>query len=97
MTQIIPITEVRKNIFVLVEQVARTGEEIEIEKEGKRVAKIVAIEDNPATRAKYILKYILPKLAGTWKKMSKKELSDMYEFRRGRKEKLYWKRDILND
>ena len=39
MTQIISITEVRKNIFALVDKVAKTGEEIEVEREGRRVVK----------------------------------------------------------
>lgn len=95
MTHIIPITELRKNIFALAERVARTGEEIEIEKEGRRIVKLIAIKDDPSARAKYILKYVLPKLAGSWKNMSKKELREINNFRRGKKEKLYWKRDIF--
>ena|SRR3989338_8939128 len=92
MTQIIPITEVRKNIFTLVEKVARTGEEIEVEKEGRRIVKLVAIKDDPATKAKYALKYVLPKLAGIWKSASDKEFKEVQDFMRGKKEKLYWKR-----
>jgi len=95
MTTIIPITELRKNIFALAEKVARTGEEIEIEKKGKRIVKLVAIKDDPAEKARYALKHVLPKLAGSWKNMSKKELKAMENFRRGKKEKLYWKRDIF--
>ncbi|OGK42450.1 hypothetical protein A2954_01240 [Candidatus Roizmanbacteria bacterium RIFCSPLOWO2_01_FULL_37_12] len=92
MTQIISITEVRKNIFALVDKVAKTGEEIEVEREGRRVVKLVAIKDDPAARAKYVLEHVLPKLAGSWKNMTKKELREMEAFRRGKKEKLYWKR-----
>lgn len=95
MTQIISITELRKNIFTLTEKVAQTGDEIEIEKEGRRIAKLVAIKDDPAAKAKYILKHVLPKFSGAWKNMTKKELRDLEKFRRGKKEKLYWKRDIF--
>jgi prevent-host-death family protein len=92
MTQIIPITEVRKNIFTLVEKVARTGEEIEVEKEGRRMVKLVPIKEDSAAKAKYAIRYILPKLAGIWKGASDKELKEVQDFIRGKKEKSYWKR-----
>lgn len=92
MTQIISITEVRRNIFNLVDKVARTGEEIEVEREGRRIVKLVPIKDDPAERAKYALKYVLPKLGGLWKNVPENEFKKMNEFIRGRKEKLYWKR-----
>lgn len=95
MTTIIPITQLRRNIFNLTERVAQTGEEIEIEKEGRRIAKLVAIKDDPATKAAYALKHILPKFAGIWKSLTKKELRNMRDFRRGKKERLYWRRDIF--
>ncbi|MBI4008723.1 type II toxin-antitoxin system Phd/YefM family antitoxin [Candidatus Roizmanbacteria bacterium] len=95
MTLIIPITEFRKNIFALTEKVAQTGIEIEIEKEGKRIARLVAINDSPSAKAKHALTHVLPKLAEGWGKISEKEWKEMENFRRGKKEKLYWKRKIF--
>ena len=92
MTYILPITEFRKNIFAITEKVARTGEEIEIEKEGKRIAKLVAIKDDSAARAKYALEHVLPKLRGIWKNVPESEFRKVNEFMRGKKEKSYWKR-----
>ena len=86
MAYILPITEVRKNIFVLTERVARTGEAIEVEKEGKRIVKIVPVRDDVAARADYILTHVLPKLKGAWKQ------TVTNTWIRGPGEKRYWKR-----
>ena len=88
MTYILPITELRKNIFAIAEKVARTGEAVEIEKEGKRIVKIIPIADDPAARADYVLTHVLPKLARTWKVET--------SWLRGRREKRYWKRAIFS-
>lgn len=96
MTTIIPITQLRTHIFDLAERVAKTGEDIEVEKEGRRIIKLVAIKDDPAQKAEYALKYVLPKLAGVLKKITKKEANSMKNFRIGRKEKYYWTRKIFS-
>ncbi|MBI2405415.1 type II toxin-antitoxin system prevent-host-death family antitoxin [Candidatus Gottesmanbacteria bacterium] len=92
MTYILPITEVRKNIFALMEKVARTGEVIEVEKEGKRIVKIVPIAHDPAAKADYVLTHVLPKLAGAWRHVSPAELAAHRTWVRGKAEKRYWKR-----
>lgn len=88
MSMIISITELRKNLFNLAEQVFSSGEEIEVEKEGRRIVKIVKIDDNPSDRAKIALK-LLPKLAGIWKNIPDKKFKELNEFIRGKKEKKY--------
>lgn len=88
---IISITDLRKNLFNLAEQVFSSGEEIEVEKEGRRIIKIVRIDDDPKERAKNILK-LLPKLGGMWKNIPDKVFKENYEFFRGKKEKEYMKK-----
>ncbi len=92
MPYILPITEFRKNIFSITERVARTGEAVDVEKEGKRIVRVVAVRDDPAEKARYALEHVLPKLAGIWKDVPKKEFREVSEFMRGRKETSYWKR-----
>ena len=96
MTYILPITEVRKNIFSLSERVARTGEPIEVEKEGKRIVKIVPIRNDAPGRADYVLTHVLPKLKGAWKNMTPQELAARRAWVRGLQEKRYWKRSIFS-
>ncbi|MBI5619475.1 hypothetical protein HY950_00755 [Candidatus Gottesmanbacteria bacterium] len=96
MTYILPITEVRKNIFALSEKVARTGEVIEVEKEGRRIVKIVPIHNDPAGKADYILTHILPKLAGAWKHVPPAEVAAEHTWARSVREKRYWKRHIFS-
>lgn len=92
MNYILPITDLRKNIFAVMERVVKTGDVIEVEKEGKRIVKIVPIKDNPAEKADYILSYVLPSLKGLWKDVPERKFQKLDEFMRGKKEKLYWKR-----
>jgi len=66
MTQIISITELRKNLFRLADKVVREGEEIEVEKEGKRIIKIVRIDDDPKERARRALE-VAKKIGGKFK------------------------------
>ncbi len=93
MTYIFPITEFRKNIFSITERVARTGEAVEVEKEGKRIVRVVAVRDDPAAKARYALEHVLPNLAGIWKDVPEREFREVNNFMRGKKEKLYWKRN----
>lgn len=88
MTQIISITDLRKNLFRLAEKVVREGSEIEVEKEGKRIIKIVRIDDDPRERARRVLA-MLPKLKGMWKDIPDEKFKEMREFFRGKKEKKY--------
>lgn len=90
MSMIISITDLRKNLFNLAERVFSSGEEIEVEKEGRRIVKLVRINDDPKERARRILK-LLPKLGGLWKNVPDKVLKDNEEFFRGKKEKEYMK------
>ncbi len=95
MPYILPITEFRKNIFTITERIARTGDAVEVEKEGKRIVRVVPIRDDPAEKARYALEHVLPKLAGIWKDVPEKELRELNNFMRGKKEKSYWKRSIF--
>lgn len=88
MPYIIPITELRKDIFTLTERVARTGDAIDVEKEGRRIVRIVPVRDDASGRADYILTHVLPKLKGTWKATR--------TWVRGAREKRYWKRPVFS-
>lgn len=88
MTQIISITDFRKNLFNLAEQVFSSGEEIEVEKEGRRIVKMVRIDNDPKERAKRALE-LLPKLGGIWRKVPARRFKELNEFVRGKKEKKY--------
>ncbi|MBI3955658.1 hypothetical protein HY339_00210 [Candidatus Gottesmanbacteria bacterium] len=96
MPYIVPITEFRKNIFTITERVARTGEAVDVEKEGKRIVRVVPVKDDPAEKARYALEHVLPKLAGAWKTMTKADLARVRSLRRGSIEKRYWKRAIFS-
>lgn len=91
MTQIISITDLRKDLFRIADMVAYKGVEVEVEKEGRRIVKLVKIEDDPKERAKRALE-ILPKLGGIWKDMPEEKFNKMREFFRGKKESEYMKR-----
>ena len=83
------ITDFRKNIF----KYAKRSEEIEVEKDGKRIWRIVPIEEqSPQERAKYVLEHVLPKLAGVWKDVPQEEIDKIYAYRRSPRERNYWKR-----
>ncbi len=88
MNYILPITALRKNIFAIMERVAKTGDIIEVEKEGKRIVKIVPVRYDAAGKADYILTHVLPSLKGVWK--------DEEPWTRGATEKRYWKRNIFS-
>ena len=89
MTQIISITELRKNLFRLADKVVREGSEIEVEKEGKRIIKIVRIDDDPRERARRALE-VAKKIGGKFKKVNfdraffrgKKEIEYMRSLRK---------------
>lgn len=86
MTQIISITDLRKNLFNLAERVFSSGEEIEVEKEGRRIVKIVRIDDDPKDRAKRALA-VMKKIGGKFKNVDFDR-----NFFRGKKEKEYMKK-----
>ena len=92
MSYIVPITQFRRDIFAITERIARTGEAVEVEKEGRRIVKIIPVNDDPAAKAAYALEYLLPKLGGIWKDVPEKEFREVDGFMRGKKEKSYWKR-----
>lgn len=88
MNYVLPITDLRKNIFAVMERVAKTGDIVEVEKEGKRIVKIVPVKDNAAGKAEYIITNVLPDLKGAWKSGK--------SWIRGNQEKRYWKRNIFS-
>ena len=85
MTQIISITELRKNLFKLADKVVRDGGEIEVEKEGRRIIKIVRIDDDPRERARRALE-VAKKIGGKFKNVNFDRA-----FFRGKKEIEYMK------
>jgi len=89
-TSIISITDLRKNLFKIADMVEREGREVEVEKEGKRIIKLVKISDDPRERAKRLLK-IMNKIGGMWKDKPQGEFDELNEFFRGKKEKEYMK------
>lgn len=90
MTQVISITDFRRNLFRLADKVVREGSEIEVEKEGRRIIRISRIDDDPKERARKILA-LLPKLGGMWKDLPDEKFQEMHRFFRGKKEKKYMK------
>jgi len=66
MTYIVSITDLRKNLFQLADKVVRDGGEIEVEKEGKRIMKIVRIDDDSRERARRALE-VAKKIGGKFK------------------------------
>lgn len=89
-TSIVSITNLRKNLFKIANMVVSSGKEVEVEKEGQRIMKLVKITDDPKERAKRLAK-LLPKLGGMWKDKPQRELDELNEFFRGKKEKEYMK------
>ena len=89
MPSIIPITDFRKNIFDYATQILAQNQEVEIERNGQRILRIAPIKDDPSERAKYLLKYVLPKLAGIWKDVPQKEFDKTNEYLRGKKAQKY--------
>lgn len=71
--------------------VAYKGVEVEVEKEGRRIVKLVKIEDDPRERARKALE-ILPKLGGIWKDIPEEKFKETREFFRGKKEVEYMKK-----
>ena len=92
MNYILPITDLRKDIFTIMDRIAKTGDSVEVEKEGRRIVKIVPIRDDAVGKAEYILAHVLPSLKGIWKNVPEREFTEVNEFMRGKKEQLFWKR-----
>jgi len=88
MNYILPITDLRKNIFTVMDHVARNGDIVEVEREGKKIAKIVPLSDDAAERAEHLLTHVLPHLKGVWKDKPVKRNTAV--------EQQYWKRDIFS-
>ena len=88
MNYILPITDLRKDIFTIMDRIAKTGDSIEVEKEGRRIVKIVPVRDDAVGKADYILTHVLPQLKGVWKNEK--------PWIRGVAEKQYWKRPIFS-
>ena len=82
----VPISQFRKDLFTYAKKVAEQGHELEVEKDGKAVFRVMPVEDDAKKRAKRALE-IMKKLGGTWKDV---KLDN--EFFRGKKEMEYWKR-----
>lgn len=83
MATIISITDLRKNLFQIADMVAYEGIEVEIEKEGRRIVKLVRIDDDPKERAKRALE-VMKKIGGKFKNVKFDRA-----FFRGKKEKRY--------
>lgn len=92
MPNIVSITDFRNNIFDYTAQLLKYGGELNVQKNGQQILKITPIKDNPSEKAKYLLKYILPKAGGMWKNLPQSHFDDLNEFFRGKKEKRYWQR-----
>ena len=84
MMQPVPISEFRKKIFEYAKLVDEEGAEIVVEKNGKKIFRVIKIDKNAKESAKKALN-LLKDLSGSWTKNSDKE------FFRGKKEKKYIK------
>lgn len=65
-TSVVSITDLRKNLFEIANRVVADGKEVEIEKDGQRIMKLVKITDDPSERARRVLK-IAKKIGGKFK------------------------------
>ncbi len=92
MPSVIPISDFRQNIFEYATKILADNREVEIERNGKVILRVVPVKDDPAERAKYVLKYVLPKLAGTWKDEPKNTASRKREINYTRKVRKGWKK-----
>ena len=81
----VPITEFRKDLFKYADLVALYGYEIEVEKKGRRIFKVIKAVDSSKERARRALA-AAKKLGGTFKNASFDR-----EFFRGKKELEYMK------
>jgi len=88
MTYILPITDLRRNIFSIVDRIARTGDAVDVEKEGKRIVRIIPVKHDAMGKAEYILSHVLPTLKGAWK--------DESPATKNITERNYWKRPIFS-
>lgn len=88
MNYVIPITDLRKDIFAIFDRVAKTGDVVDVEKEGKRVVRIIPVKHDAAGKAEYILAHVLPFLKGVWKneKLEKRDVAG----------KNYWNRAVFS-
>lgn len=92
MTHVVSITDFRNNIFDYANLVNK-GDAVEVEKDGKRVLRVTAIdEDSPEERAKYLLEHVLPKVGGIWKDVPQSEFDKLNEQFRGKKAKAYMRK-----
>lgn len=90
MPSVVPITDFRNNIFDYTAELLKYGGELEVEKNGQSIFKVVPIIDDTVQKAKNALK-IIPQLAGIWKNMPDREFKELKNFFRGPKEKKYMK------
>ena len=68
MTKIISITDLRKNLFNIADDVFYKNTAVEVEKEGRRIIRIIKIDDDPKERARRALE-VAKKIGGKFKKV----------------------------
>lgn len=90
MTTVVSITDFRKDIFKYADKVSGGGEDVEVEKNGKKIFRVIKISEDARAKARDLLR-ITPKLAGLWKDVDASEFEDNKHFFRGKKEKKYMK------
>lgn len=82
----VPITEFRRDLFKYADLVSLQGYEVEVEKKGQKLFKIVKIDETPQERARYALAAI-KRLGGAFPDFKRNNA-----FFRGKKEIEYMKR-----
>jgi hypothetical protein len=84
-TSTISITDLRKNLFRIADEVFYENKEVEVEKEGRRIMRLVKIDDDPRERARRMLK-VMKRIGGKFK-----DVKFDRGFFRGKKEIEYMK------
>lgn len=87
MLSTVSITDFRKNIFNYTAELLKYGSELEVEKNGQSIFRVVPVSNSAVQRAKKALK-ILPKLAGIWEDIPEKEFQENRNYFRGTTGKL---------
>ncbi len=94
MPSVMPISDFRKKIFDAADWILKTNQPIDVQRNGQTIFRVTPVseEETPAQKAEYLLKYVMPKLAGIWKDVPQSEFDKIYEYTRGKKAIAYNKK-----
>lgn len=94
MPSVMPITDFRKKIFDAADWILKTNQPIDVQRNGQTIFRVTPVseEETPAQKAEYLLKYVMPKLAGIWKDVPQSEFDEVDRKLRGKKVMNYIKK-----